>query len=391
MSFDAPPPPGSPDACTPGAGTTDSGRSARTPASTPDPTPGTASRERVARPRRFLMAAPRHFDVTYRINPWMHPSAGVDRSLALAQWIAVRDTYRALGHEVDELTPPRGLPDLVFTANAGLVIGTRVLLSRFRHPQRRGEEAVFRDWFRAHGYDVVQSSLPNEGEGDCLVVGDTILAASGFRTNPGAHAQIAERFDRPVVSLVLADPRFYHLDTALAVLDDATIAYFPDAFTARSRDRARRHDVRPQRVLRRSQRRPRRRGRRLRRHVARARVRPAPGRHVGAAEGRRLGEVLHAGAPAVTALASAPDARLLGHRHVAATYHPLPVARQHRWWSPAPPSPPATGLGTRGRAQQNCNATRFAAAERRPLPSDDPEVGRSERDARGRTSPDPPL
>ena len=236
MSFDAPPPPGSPDACTPGAGTTDSGRSARTPASTPDPTPGTASRKRVARPRRFLMAAPRHFDVTYRINPWMHPSAGVDRSLALAQWIAVRDTYRALGHEVDELTPPRGLPDLVFTANAGLVIGTRVLLSRFRHPQRRGEEAVFRDWFRAHGYDVVQSSLPNEGEGDCLVVGDTILAASGFRTNPGAHAQIAERFDRPVVSLVLADPRFYHLDTALAVLDDATIAYFPDAFTARSRD-----------------------------------------------------------------------------------------------------------------------------------------------------------
>lgn len=181
------------------------------------------------------MAAPRHFDVTYRINPWMHPAAGVDRRLALTQWIALRDTYRALGHEVEELAPAKGLPDLVFTANAGLVIGNAVLLSRFRHPERRGEEAVFRDWFRAQGYDVVQASRPNEGEGDCLVVGDTILAASGFRTKPAAHAQIAARFDRPVVSLVLADPRFYHLDTALSVLDDRTIAYYPGAFTPRSR------------------------------------------------------------------------------------------------------------------------------------------------------------
>jgi N-dimethylarginine dimethylaminohydrolase len=201
----------------------------------PLPAPTASPDERIARPRRFLMAAPRHFDVTYRINPWMHPAAGVDRRLALTQWIALRDTYRALGHVVEELTPERGLPDLVFTANAGLAIGDTVLLSRFRHAERRGEEAVFRDWFRANGYAVVQSLLPNEGEGDCLVVGDRILAASGFRTNRSAHAQIARRFDRPVVSLVLADPRFYHLDTALAVLDDATIAYYPDAFTARSR------------------------------------------------------------------------------------------------------------------------------------------------------------
>jgi len=197
--------------------------------------PDTTATQRTARPRRFLMAAPRYFDVTYRINPWMHPAAGADRSVALTQWVALRDLYRSLGHTVEELSPERGLPDLVFTANAGLVIGEMVLLSRFRHPERQGEEAVFRDWFRAHGYDVAQATLPNEGEGDCLVVGETILAASGFRTNAAAHVQIAERFARPVVSLVLADPRFYHLDTALAVLDDRTIAYYPDAFSARSR------------------------------------------------------------------------------------------------------------------------------------------------------------
>ena len=201
-------------------------------AATADPNP-----VRVARPRHLLMAAPRHFDVAYRINPWMHPAAGVDRRLALSQWIALRDTYRAVGHQVEELTPVKGLPDLVFTANAGLVIGEAVLLSRFRHPERRGEEAVFRDWFRAHGFDVQQATETNEGEGDCLVDGDAILAASGFRTKPAAHAEIATRFGREVVPLVLADPRFYHLDTAMAVLDDHTIAYFPEAFTPRSRQR----------------------------------------------------------------------------------------------------------------------------------------------------------
>ena len=39
-----------------------------------------------------------------------------------------------------------------------------------------------------------------------------------------------------MIGLTLVDPRYYHLDTALAVLDDETIMYYPEAFTADSRE-----------------------------------------------------------------------------------------------------------------------------------------------------------
>jgi N-dimethylarginine dimethylaminohydrolase len=191
--------------------------------------------ERPARARRFVMCPPTFFAVSYAINPWMQPSRPVDRDLAVRQWQALRDTYVGLGHEVCDLVPQPGLPDLVFSANAGLVIGSRVLVSRFRHPERRGEEAVLLDWFRAAGFEVTQATACNEGEGDFLVAGGRILAGSGFRSDPAAHREVAETFDRPVVSLRLVDPRFYHLDTALAVLDDETVAYYPGAFDAASR------------------------------------------------------------------------------------------------------------------------------------------------------------
>ncbi|WP_327674046.1 dimethylargininase [Kitasatospora sp. NBC_00458] len=193
-------------------------------------------RARVATPRRFLMCEPRHFDVTYSINPWMDPGKPVDAELALAQWTALRDLYRSLGHTVDVITPVPGLPDMVFAANGATVVDGRVLGARFRHVERTAEGPAYLSWFTSRGYrDVHWPEHINEGEGDYLVVGRTILAGTGFRTDPRSHAEAQEFFGLPVIGLTLVDPRFYHLDTALAVLSDDEVMYYPAAFSAGSR------------------------------------------------------------------------------------------------------------------------------------------------------------
>nr|WP_026360409.1 dimethylargininase [Amycolatopsis nigrescens] len=192
--------------------------------------------------RRYLMCPPRYFAVDYVINPWMDPSLPVDTDLAVAQWTELRDTYRRLGHTVEEIEPQPGLPDMVFAANSGTVIDGRVLGSRFRAPQRAAEAEHFRRWFTEHGYrDLTMPTKTNEAEGDFAWTGRLLLAGTGFRTDPEAHAEAQEALGVPVVSLRLTDPRYYHLDTALFVLTEATdsapaaIAYYPDAFSPGSR------------------------------------------------------------------------------------------------------------------------------------------------------------
>jgi N-dimethylarginine dimethylaminohydrolase len=187
------------------------------------------------RPRRYLMCPPTHFEVAYRINPWMHEGGPVDAALAARQWRQIADAYLTGEHVVVTMEPVEGLPDMVFTANAGLVIDGRVLVSRFRHAQRRGEEAAFTACFRRLGFgEVRQASHVNEGEGDYLAAGGVILGGSGFRTDRRSHDEVAEYFGRPVVGLELVDERFYHLDTALTVVTDDLVAYWPGAFSARS-------------------------------------------------------------------------------------------------------------------------------------------------------------
>jgi N-dimethylarginine dimethylaminohydrolase len=191
--------------------------------------------DRVARPRHYLMCRPDHFAVTYAINPWMRPDLPVDTARAVRQWEALRRTYLDLGHRVDLLDPVPGLPDMVYAANGATVVDGRVLGARFRHPQRAAEAAAHAAWFRAAGFPTTDPAFVNEGEGDLLVVGDVVLAGSGFRTDPRAHAEAARVLGREVVGLELVDPRFYHLDTAIAVLDDRTIAWLPAAFTPTAR------------------------------------------------------------------------------------------------------------------------------------------------------------
>ena len=191
---------------------------------------------RVARPRRYLLCRPEHFAVTYAINPWMDPTAPVDAARAVAQWEGLRDAYVALGHRVDVLEPVLGLPDMVFAANGGTVVGGRALAASFAFPERQPEAAAYAQWLADAGFGPVGTTdAVNEGEGDFLLVGDLLLAGTGFRTERAAHAQAQELLGVPVVSLQLVDPRYYHLDTALAVLDDGTVAYYPGAFSEGSR------------------------------------------------------------------------------------------------------------------------------------------------------------
>jgi N-dimethylarginine dimethylaminohydrolase len=195
-----------------------------------------AATEPVARPRHYLMCRPEHFEVRYAINPWMRPDEPVDRERALAQWDALRQTYLDLGHRVDLIDPVPGLPDMVYAANGATVVGGMVLGARFRHRERAAEAVAYRAWFTAAGYPVAEPEFVNEGEGDLLVAGDVVLAGHGFRTDPRAHAEVAAVFGREVVPLELVDPCFYHLDTAVAVLDDSTIAWLPDAFAPASQE-----------------------------------------------------------------------------------------------------------------------------------------------------------
>jgi len=187
----------------------------------------------------LLMCLPRHYGIDYEINPWMDRRRQVDRRRAVAQW---RNLYRALTGEtatprgpvaeVELLAPQRGLPDLVFTANAGLVYGNRFVPSRFRHVERAGEEPIFRAWFGEHGFELVD--LPEgcafEGAGDALFCGETLFAGYHYRSDIRSHRMLSERLGVPVLSLELVDPRFYHLDTCFGPLDGETAMYYPGAF-----------------------------------------------------------------------------------------------------------------------------------------------------------------
>ncbi|TFV58240.1 N-dimethylarginine dimethylaminohydrolase [Mycobacterium sp. PS03-16] len=194
---------------------------------------------RIPRVRHYVMTAPTFFAVDYAINPWMDPAATVDIHRALDQWETLRRTYKELGHTVEVIEPIAGLPDMVYAANGGVLVNGRAVVARFAYPQREGEADAHAEWMTRHGYRPMRTRHVNEGQGDFLVAGRIMLAGYGFRTDRRAHDEVAAAVGMPVVSLELVDPRFYHLDTALAVLDDTTVAYYPPAFGAASLARLR--------------------------------------------------------------------------------------------------------------------------------------------------------
>jgi N-dimethylarginine dimethylaminohydrolase len=191
----------------------------------------------------FLMTDPSAFDVCYQINPWMKPTAWRPEHLAAAQAASanLRAALRSAGAQVETIGAVRGLPDLVFPANAAVVLDGKVLLARFRHPERQGEEAVFRSVFarlRARGLVDELVDLPEgvlqEGAGDAIWDAGRGLfwVGHGQRSTRGSAAVIARAFGREVVALELASERFYHLDTCFCPLSGGEVLYYPDAFTA---------------------------------------------------------------------------------------------------------------------------------------------------------------
>ena len=192
---------------------------------------GSSVTTRTGHPKTLLMCPPDYFRVEYAINPWMDPANPVDPGLAGRQWTALKDTYARLGHTVRLIEPRPDLPDMVFAANGATVIGGTVLGSKFRYPERAGEGPAYLDWFRRNGYQAVTDPAEvNEGEGDLIFAHRAIIAGYGFRSSRAVQRQAAALFGLPVIGVRLIDPRYYHLDTALLVLDADTAAYYPAAF-----------------------------------------------------------------------------------------------------------------------------------------------------------------
>jgi N-dimethylarginine dimethylaminohydrolase len=181
----------------------------------------------------ILMCRPDYFGVEYEINPWMHVAVSVDNALATTQWDSLAATYRRLGADIDLVQPRRGLPDMVFTANAAVVWQGSAVLSNFRYPERRGEEPFWRAELEVRGLSVstMSDGLSFEGAGDALFVGSTLFCGYGFRTDRAAHAEVGRALGVDVVSLELVDPRFYHLDTCFCPLNDRTVLFAPDALS----------------------------------------------------------------------------------------------------------------------------------------------------------------
>jgi lysine-ketoglutarate reductase/saccharopine dehydrogenase-like protein (TIGR00300 family) len=187
---------------------------------------------------RFLMCAPDHYNVDYVINPWMegniHKSS---RDRAVGQW---QKLFHILKEQaiVELVKPQIGWPDMVFTANAGLVLGDNVVLSRFLHKERQGEEPFFKQWFEENGYTVheLPKDLPFEGAGDALLdrEGRWLWAGYGFRSELDSHPYLAKWLDIEVLSLRLIDERFYHLDTCFCPLANGYLLYYPGAFDSYS-------------------------------------------------------------------------------------------------------------------------------------------------------------
>jgi N-dimethylarginine dimethylaminohydrolase len=184
-----------------------------------------------------LLCEPRHFRIAYEINPWMHRGNAVTSEVARDQWDALREALLKLGVRVELVEQGPEVPDMTFTANAGIVSGKRFIAANFRFPQRQPEADRFIAWFEAHRYEIVRIHEPHywEGEGDVLSSAGRVFAGYRFRTEFRALDHLDEILGIETIRLRLADPRFYHLDTCFFPISESRALYFPPAFSDESR------------------------------------------------------------------------------------------------------------------------------------------------------------
>jgi N-dimethylarginine dimethylaminohydrolase len=189
------------------------------------------------------MCSPDYYGIEYEINPWMSRARGSTPERARRQWQTLYDTLCGLGVQVELLTPQPGLPDLVFTANAGLLFGRRFFSSRFRHEVRARETPYFDAWFAAHGFTVehLPEGMYFEGAGDALFCGSTLFAGYRIRSDVQGHHYLARILGRQVLPVELVNPSFYHLDTCFCPLAPGEAVYYPEAFDLYGRKVLQRH------------------------------------------------------------------------------------------------------------------------------------------------------
>jgi N-dimethylarginine dimethylaminohydrolase len=183
------------------------------------------------------MCPPDFYGIEYEINPWMSRSRGANAPKAYQQWQALHDCLRSLGVTVELMTPQPGLPDLVFTANAGLVFRNHFFSSRFRHEVRAKETPHFDAWFAAHGFQVerLPEGIYFEGAGDALFCGPTLFAGYRIRSDVQGHQHLGQLLGIQVLPLELINPRFYHLDTCFCPLASGEAIFYPAAFDSYGR------------------------------------------------------------------------------------------------------------------------------------------------------------
>jgi len=186
------------------------------------------------RPARLLVCSPDHYQIAYEINPWMRVERAVNPHVARVQWDALMAVLeKDCGATLERMEPVKGLPDMVFTANAGVVAGRTVVLSQFRYPERRPEEKQFARWFWDQGYEIMRLS-PGfffEGAGDLLGTEDVWFGGHRQRSDIRAYQFLGSLAGRDILPLELVDPRFYHLDTCFCPLSGGEVIWFPGAFT----------------------------------------------------------------------------------------------------------------------------------------------------------------
>ncbi|MCS6977278.1 MAG: arginine deiminase-related protein [Gemmatales bacterium] len=182
----------------------------------------------------ILMCPPEYYGIEYEINPWMSRARGAVRETAQAQWRMLYETLLGLGVRVELLTPQPGLPDLVFTANAGLVFKNRFISSRFRHEVRARETPHFDAWFASHGFQVehLPEGMYFEGAGDALFCGPILFAGYRIRSDALAHQEVGRMIGKVVLPLELVQGHFYHLDTCFCPLAPGEAIWYPPAFDA---------------------------------------------------------------------------------------------------------------------------------------------------------------
>lgn len=186
--------------------------------------------------RDLLVTDARHFRVEYEINPYMDRNRQPDRARARSEHRAILDAHRRAGRRVRRLSSVTSCPDMVFTANAAAVRGTRAVLARLP-VQRAPETAHHARWLTALGFTVEEAPFDFSGQGDALPCGELLFFGHGWRTDPAMGPVLAERLGYEVVPLRTRSADFYDLDLALGVVDEHTVAWCPDAFTPDSRRR----------------------------------------------------------------------------------------------------------------------------------------------------------